>query len=277
MTESFSSVGKQIRLNRIFREDGKATMVAINQAISMGPAKGMEDVRALLTKLMSESPDSITIHRGMAMSTADIFAGKSALILKATNSTRFFYPDETVIASVEDAVALGADAVSIGLTLADKNEQATLKNSAAIISVANKEGMPTVAHAYPNGDLISDDVRYNVENVGYATRIALEIGVDIIKTFWTGSADTFEKIVKIGAPAKVVISGGPRCETLRKCFDMTWQGMQAGAHGITYGRNIWQHEYPDAVLCGLNAIIHDGATVKQAMEAASEKAKVKLI
>ena len=54
--------------------------------------------------------------------------------------------------------------------------------------------------------------------------------------------------MKIGAPAKVVISGGSRCDTLRACFDMTYQGIQAGAAGVTYGRNIWQHEYPAAVI-----------------------------
>ena len=102
----------------------------------------------------------------------------------------------------------------------------------------------------------------------YAVRVAQELGIDIIKTSWTGSADTFAKAVELGAPAKVVISGGPRCATLRACFEMTKSGMDAGAAGITYGRNIWQHPYPDAVVAGLQEIVHNGATVDQAMEAA---------
>lgn len=69
--------------------------------------------------------------------------------------------------------------------------------------------MPVVTHSYPNGDLIAREERYSVKQVGYATRMALELGVDIIKTFWTGDGKSFEEIVKIGAPAKVVISGGP--------------------------------------------------------------------
>lgn len=277
MQASFGAVGKTIRMNRIFQEDGRAVMVAINQGIAMGPSKGIEDVRALMKRLMPEHPDSFTIQRGMAMRMADCYAGKAALVLKATNSTHFFGPDETPVASVKDALLLGADAISVGLSLMDPKEQLTLSHTARLISEAEQFGLPTVAHAYPNGNLIDDSVRFEVESVGYAVRVALELGIDIIKSFWTGSGESFARIVEIGAPAKVVISGGPRCDTLRQCFDMTWQGIQAGAHGITYGRNIWEHEYPAAVLRGLVAIIHKNATADEAMAIAEEVAGVKLV
>ncbi len=58
---------------------------------------------------------------------------------------------------------------------------------------------------------------------------------------------------------------------------MTYQCMQAGANGITYGRNIWQHDYPAAVLKGLNAIVHGNESVDKALDIASECAGVKLI
>ena len=143
-------------------------------------------------------------------------------------------------------------------------------NAAAMVEAAEKVGIPTVAHSYPNCNLIPNEERYTLKHVGYATRVALELGIDIIKTFWTGSEKTFAEVVKLGSPAKVVISGGPRCDTLRECFEMTYQGMQAGASGITYGRNIWQHEYPDAVLRGLVAIIHKNASVDEAMQIAED-------
>lgn len=277
MTPSFASVGKTIRMNHIFREDGRAAMVAINQGITMGPRNGIEDVDKIISTLLPEHPDSFTMHKGTAVHAADMFAGKSGLVLKATNRTKFFGPDEIQVATIEDAVRLGADAVSFGLTVADAHEQRTLEMVSRLVSISNEMGIPTVAHAYPSGNLIDDSVRYTVEQVGYATRIAREIGIDIIKTYWTGDRDSFAKIVEFGSPSKVVISGGPKCATLRACFDMTWQGIQAGCHGITYGRNIWQHAYPAAVLRGLVAIIHNGATVDEAMEAASDLAGEKLI
>lgn len=274
---SFSSTGKLTRIRRIFQTDGRAAMVAINQGITMGPKNGIESLEKIVSELLPEAPDSFTMHRGAAIRMAQLYTGKAALILKLTNRTRFWGPDEVEVAAVEDAVTLGADAVSVGLTLCDKQEQRTIQMAAGIIRQADRWGIPTVAHAYPSGNLIDNTVRYTVDQVGYAVRVARELGFDIIKTYWTGDAESFSKIVEYGSPCKVVISGGPRCATLRACFDMTWQGVQAGCHGITYGRNIWQHEYPPAVLRGLTAIIHKNASVEEAMEIASELAGQKLV
>lgn len=276
MQASMTSVGKTIRMNRIFQPDGKALMVAINHGLGMGPIQGIEDMGKLLLQLDGERVDSLTLHKGIAMRHADKFAGRTALILKSTNISRFYTPEELPVASMEEAVALGADAVALGLSLCSKEEKEIVSSIAAAIGEAERCGMPVVTHSYPNGDLIPDSERYDVKHVGYATRMALELGVDIIKTFWTGDAKSFEQIVRIGSPAKVVISGGARCDTLRDCFEMTWQGIQAGAAGITYGRNIWQHEYPVAVVRGLAAIIHDNASVDQALEEASDCAGCRL-
>jgi DhnA family fructose-bisphosphate aldolase class Ia len=263
-------------MNHIFKNDGRALMVAINHGLGMGPIRGIEDMDKLLNNICREPIDSLTIHKGIALRHTDKFAGRIPLILKGTNITRFYDPEEMPIASVDEAVAMGADAVALGLSLCSNLEKDIVTNIAKVIGQAEKAGMPVVTHSYPNGNLIDNTERYSVKNVGYATRMALELGVDIIKTYWTGDGKTFEEIVKIGAPAKVVISGGPRSDTLSECFSMTYQGIQAGASGVTYGRNIWQHEYPVAVIRGLAAIIHDGATVEQAMKIASDCAGVKL-
>ena len=277
MYPSTSAVGKTIRMNRIFQKDGRALMVAINHGLGMGPIQGISDMQHLLHSLKGEPIDSLTIHKGIAAYFSDEFAGEVALILKETNITQFYGPEEVPVASVNEALHIGADAIALGLSLCSDQEEKVVSTIAKYIEYANAAGMPVVTHSYPNGGLISSDERYSVKQVGYATRMALEMGVDIIKTFWTGDQKSFEQIVKIGAPAKVVISGGPRCDTLRACFEMTYQGIQAGASGITYGRNIWQHEYPVAVVRGLSAIIHDHATVEQALEVASECAGTKLV
>lgn len=277
MQPSMSAVGKTIRMDHIFGRDGRAVMVAINHGMHMGPGRGIDNMNRLLSDLMPEQPDSITIHKGIAMRYADLFAGKTALVIKSTNATRFFRPEETPLTSVEEAVSLGADAVAIGLSLADEKEQSAMRHVGKMVAAAERFGLPTVTHSYPCGGLLTDAERFSVENVGYAVRVSQELGVDIIKTFWTGSQKSFEKIVAYGAPNKVVISGGPRCKTLRECFEMTRQGIDAGAAGITYGRNIWEHEYPAAVLRGLMAIVHNGASVEQALEAAEDAAGTHLV
>lgn len=277
MIPSFSSAGKKIRMDRIFKKDGNAVIVAINHGVALGPVPGIDDMSTLMKNLITEEPDGFIMHRGMANSMVDIFSARIPLILKATNKTPYLKSvEEAYLASVQDALVLGADAMSVGLSLADEREWYTIAYIAKLVSEAMGFGMPIMAHAYPNGKLISDEKRYDVENVGRAVRVARELGIDVIKTYWTGSQKSFEKIVNLGSPAKVVISGGPRCATLRQCFDMTWKGMQAGAHGIAYGRNIWQHPYPSAVLKGLISIIHNKANVDEAMNIASDAAKTAL-
>lgn len=276
MRPTFSGVGKTTRINRIFGADGKAVMVAVNHGLGMGPLQGIEYMDRTLKDIMEDAPDSLTIHKGIALRYMDEFAGKTSLILKCTNATRYRSPEETAVATVEEALTLGADAIAVGLTLCGEAEAQEIARAAAFIRTAEQFGIPTVTHSYPSGTLISDEERYNVEHVAYAVRVSLELGVDIIKTFWTGSQESFAKIVKIGSPAKVVISGGPKCDTLLQCFEMTKQGIDAGAAGITYGRNVWQHPHPAAVVSGLKAIVHHNATAAEALEIASEQAGCKL-
>lgn len=277
MLPTFSGVGKTTRINRIFKSDGRAVMVAINHGLGLGPVDGIEHMGKTLQTVMQEAPDSLTIHKGIALQYMDMFAGQTSLILKCTNATRYRSPEETAVATVEEALMLGADAIAVGLTLCGSEEAREIERAAEYIRAAEPYGLPIVTHSYPSGNLISDEERYRIENVGYAVRVSLELGVDIIKTFWTGNQESFAKIVELGSPAKVVISGGPKCETLMQCFEMTKQGIDAGAAGITYGRNIWQHPHPAAVIKGLNAIVHHNASAKDALEIASETAGCSLL
>lgn len=276
MQNSMTSLGKRIRMGRIFGKDGRALMLAVNHGLYMGPINGIQSVDALIKESLSAGIDSLTVNKGIAMQFGAQLAGQTALILKVTSRTKYFEPYEQPIATVDEAIRLGAEAIAIGLSLCDNREDDSVALTAEYVREADRFGIPTVAHSYPNGNRIDNAQRYCVDAVGYATRAAQELGIDIIKTFWTGSAKTFEKIVQIGSPAKVVLSGGPKCETLEACFDMTYQCIQAGASGITYGRNIWQSPYPAAVIRGLHAIVHANSTVREALELARDYAGVNL-
>lgn len=276
MIGNMTSCGKNRRLKRIFAQDGKALMVAVNHGLGYGPVPGIENMAALLKRLMPFKPNSITLHKGLAVRFAELIPGETSVILKLTNQTRHFAPEETDISTVNEAVCLDADAVAVGLSLCGPHEREEISRASGIVAEAEKCGMPTVAHAYPCGSFLKDTERYEVKHVAYATRVALELGIDIIKTYWTGDTDSFATIVKAGAPAKVVISGGPKCPTLLSCFKMTYEGMDAGAAGVTYGRNIWQHPWPDAVMAGLNAIIHGEETPARALEIARDITHQKL-
>jgi putative autoinducer-2 (AI-2) aldolase len=117
-------------------------------------------------------------------------------------------------------------------------------------------------------ELEKRDARY----LGLACRIAAEFGATIVKTYW---CENFDRVVQ-GCPVPVVMAGGPKCETEREVFDFVYDGMQKGAIGLNLGRNVWQHDFPVAVMKGLRAIIHEKATGKDAEKIfQEEKAKGK--
>ena len=92
----------------------------------------------------------------------------------------------------------------------------------------------------------------------------MELGVDIIKTFYTGSAETFAQVVATAAPALVVAAGGPRLETETDAFQMAYDVVQAGAAGITFGRNIWQSRDTRAMILAMKHILHSDGLVTEA-------------
>jgi putative autoinducer-2 (AI-2) aldolase len=88
------------------------------------------------------------------------------------------------------------------------------------------------------------------------------MGADLVKTYW---CEEFEKVVE-GCPVPVVMAGGPKTDTTREVFEFVHDGMQRGAVGINLGRNVWQSDHPVAVAKGLRAIVHDDASVDEAVE-----------
>jgi class I fructose-bisphosphate aldolase len=136
---------------------------------------------------------------------------------------------------------------------------------AALVREAERAGMPVIAHAYPNGGMIPPEERFSAERVGYAARLAMELGVDIVKTFYTGSTETFAQVVDRGAPALVVAAGGPKLETETQALQMAYDVVKARAAGITFGRNVWQSRSMGRVIRALQLILHKNSTVKEAL------------
>jgi class I fructose-bisphosphate aldolase len=93
----------------------------------------------------------------------------------------------------------------------------------------------------------------------------MEVGVDIVKTFYTGSAETFAQVVQMAAPALVVAAGGPRLETDADVLQMAEQVRQAGAAGLTFGRNVWQSRNPAGMIRALGQILHHDGSVNEAL------------
>jgi fructose-bisphosphate aldolase/2-amino-3,7-dideoxy-D-threo-hept-6-ulosonate synthase len=103
------------------------------------------------------------------------------------------------------------------------------------------------------------------ELVAHAARVGAELGVDIVKTNYTGDTETFHKVVR-GCPVPIVIAGGPKMTTPEDVLKMAYDAIHVGAIGTSIGRNIFQHKDPTAMIRAMAKVVHEKATVKQAMQ-----------
>jgi class I fructose-bisphosphate aldolase len=110
----------------------------------------------------------------------------------------------------------------------------------------------------PNSDKGGYMVDGDAEKIVTLTRLAREMGADIVKADPTTNPEDFHRVVE-AARCPVLVRGGGK-EDLRAVFDKSAALMGQGAMGMVYGRNIYQHANPGAVVRGLMALIHDGAT-----------------
>ncbi len=261
-----TTLGKAVRIQRLKNPtSGRILTVALDHAPSYGVLAGLENIQSVIERVASGRPDAILLMKGTAERCYLPYVGRIALILKCSSLSPFHPEHDVWVSQIEDALRLGADAIAMALTVGSPQQPHLLSNLAALVREAERLGMPVIVHAYPNGELVPPDERYSAQQVRYAARLAMEFGVDIVKTFYTGSAETFAQVVEAAAPALVVAAGGPRLETDADVLRMAYGVVQAGAAGITFGRNVWQSEDTAAMIGALRHVVHHGGTVDEAL------------
>ena len=260
-------LGKEIRIERMKNaESGRIFTVAVDHAPSYGVLDGIENIQSVVDRIASAGPDAMVMMKGIAQQCFQPHAGKVALIMKCSSLSPYHPQHDVWVSTVDDAVRLGADAIAMAMTVGCSHQRQLMSNLGTLTCEAEQAGMPVIVHAYPNGDLVPPDEVFTVERVGYASRMAMELGVDIVKTFYTGSAETFAQVVEIASPALVVAAGGPRLDSDADVLRMVRDVARAGAAGITFGRNIWQSANPGALIQVLKHVLHHGGSVEEGLD-----------
>jgi len=254
--------GKKRRLSRIFQNDNKTVVVPMDHGVTVGPVKGLLNMQSIVNKLLLGGVDAIVINRGIAKR---VDAGKAGLIVHLSGiTTRCPDPNNKVqISSVDDAIRLGADAVSVHVNVGAEQEAQMLSTLGKVACECDDYGMPLLAMMYPRGPNIKDP--HAVDIVAHAARLGAELGADIIKTNYTGNVESFKTVVNC-CPVPVIIAGGVVLETTRDVLQMVKDSMIAGGAGLSIGRNVFQYEDPEKMVKALVAIIHKEASVDEALK-----------
>ncbi len=264
-------IGKEIRMARLLDPaQGKTIIVPMDHGVSMGPVAGLVDIGAATREAALGGANAVVIHKGLVRKSGCAGYKNLGLIVHLSGST-CLSPEsnaKTLVCTVEEAIKMGADAVSVHVNLGNDHEKEMLTDLGAVAGEAADWGMPLLAMVYPRGERIKDE--YDPEAVKHAARLGAELGADLVKVSYTGDPDTFAEVVK-GCGVPVVIAGGPKMDSDRDLLEMVAGAMKAGAAGLSIGRNVFQHPRPSAMIQAMSMIVREGYQVDDALAVLSAR------
>lgn len=251
-------IGKKIRLERIInRNTGKTIIVPMDHGVTIGPVEGLIDLAKTVDAVADGGANAIIMHKGLVDKGHRSSGTDIGLVVHLSAST-VLAPDsnaKSLVCSVEEAVRLGADAVSIHINIGANTEGEMFQNMGQISRACREWGMPLIAMMYTRGMKVTSE--YDVKVVKHAARVGAELGADIVKVNYTGSPETFREVVE-GCPVPVVIAGGEKSETDEDVLKIVEGSIQAGGAGASIGRNVFQNSDPRRIVERISEIVHGG-------------------
>ena len=271
------SLGKKARLHRLLYQhglkNGTLMILPIDQGVEHGPLNFFPNPPSadpdFQWRLALEGQyNGIALHYGLARKYMAKYAGQVPLILKLNGKTNVPSDAEalsTLTGTVEDAVAMGADAVGYTLFVGSPRQDEDFLQLMEIREACDKYAMPLIVWSYPRGAAIEGKGgRDSLYAVDYAARLAMEMGADIVKLNipkpspkdpeqpkpYDGIEYTYaegaRRVVASAGRTLVLFSGGSKLGD-DDLMEKAKVAMEAGAVGLIFGRNMWQRPFDDAM------------------------------
>ncbi len=257
-------LGKRIRLERITdRNSGRTVIVPMDHGVTVGPIEGLVDMRTMVNAVTEGGANAVLGHVGVPLHGHRGSGKDVGLILHLSGST-VWSPDpntKIMVNTVENAMRMGADGVSIHVNIGAASEAEMLKDLGEASVKCMYWGVPLLAMMYTRGAKIKSES--DPEAVSHAARIAAELGADLVKVTYTGSEASFRKVVE-GCPIPVLIAGGEKARSDLTVLRNIRGALDAGGAGVCIGRNAFQHKDPMNMMRAICALVHGDASVAEA-------------
>jgi DhnA family fructose-bisphosphate aldolase class Ia len=240
-------------------------VIAMDHARAMGAVEGLEDPGAVIDLAVEAGADAIMTSYGVIKTYKDRLIGRIPTLLRADGGPSLYREDWLrntewrLLHDVDDAHALGVDGLCTMVFIGAAVELDTLEITAAMARETYGTGLALMVEALPcPAERIPDP--NDAEAMASACRIAFEHGADVLKTYATGSAESF-KMVTGNCPGPVLIAGGPKMDSQKAMLQVVRDTLDAGGRGVVFGRNIWQSPDPAKTIKALRHLIHEDGTV----------------
>lgn len=253
------------RMNHIFQPDGKTFILAMDHGANFKVLPAMKDSRKLISETAAAGADAFLATVGMADKFQEAFLGKGIILRIDGGVSCLSKPSKAmqIIATAEDALRLGADAVITMSFPGSTFENEVLSNLSRVSLDCHSWGLPVLAEALPRGFEPAEDAR-TAENIMFACRQSVELGADMVKTNYTGDQKSFQELCE-SVYAPVVILGGAKKVPERELLQEIKDAMEAGGAGVAMGRNIWGNDDPVHYAAAIAKLIHENCSVDAAL------------
>jgi fructose-bisphosphate aldolase, class I len=275
----------KVRMNRLFRASGKCLDVAIDHGVfnEYSFLNGLENFESVVAALVSAGPDAIQMNYGQCDVLQNLPGKDKPALVMRTDAGNPYNPQShrvmfNILTCEEDpvlpAVRMDAACVVANLLLLPEEpdlHRQTIQNIGRLRSYCDKYGMPLMVEPLvmrPNEERGGYQVNGDKKLIVPLVRQARELGADIIKADPTDHSDDYHEVVE-AARCPVLVRGGGK-ESVEKVFQTAHAFLRQGAHGLVYGRNIYQHPNPARIVEAFLGMIHMDWSAQQAWEAYSK-------
>lgn len=246
------SWGKEKRLSKLKR-GSYYCILALDHSLTTGPIRGIdtiEDMNKWISFASKEGIPAVVLNPGI-IDKLNIFEFPS-IILQSMGLPNKVNGNvsKPQIAKAERAISVDACAISVQINLNVIDLQIAIQTISDIVYQANNNHFPVLF-------MVNHADWATAADFNYALRICVELGADLIKVNLPSKIDCQKGIrcISPGHPP-VLLAGGDLASNFSERVSTAFN---LGFSGICIGRNIFQSENPEEILCSIDTIFGDNS------------------
>lgn len=248
------SGGKELRLSRLSRRsDRRYLFIPLDHSVSNGPVVDADDFDGLVAAIVAGGADAVIVHKGRVSSLDLRHLRDCALVVHLSAGTAHAADQDAkvLVGSVEEAMGLGADAVSVHVNVGSDTESEQLADFGRVATECQRWGMPLLAMIYPRGPRIVD--AQDPRLLAHVVNIAVDLGADLIKTSAAVPMSAMADVVA-SCPVPLLVAGGP--QQGEELTTYARSALDAGCSGLAVGRRVFTSRDPQNLVRDLAHVVH---------------------
>lgn len=252
------SPGKFLRFPEIFLKEYPLIISPIDDLLLSGPINGLENPEMKIKSILAAKPTALLTFYGTIKKYYKELVDQKTIINLSASTIRSNYTKKVLIGTIESALRINASAIAIHINVCSQYASQMISDAANIIEQADRFEIPTVGILYPRGENAEgitneyEELKFNdpeaySEIVAHCVQIGVDLGVDLIKTQYSGTPESFKKVIVTAQKTPVVVAGGVLIDETKSISNAV-DAYLTGAAGISFARNVFGRNDPEQYL-----------------------------